>query len=416
MVSGNRSGCGEVLSEWVRKALQDGVAPGSLHAMPVEQNPSRVGKTRFFHHDAPFELANGKVLPAFTLAYEAYGELNAEKSNAILLFHAMTGTQNACGWTEEVEGVGTRWTDECRQGWWDGFIGPGKALDTDRYFVVCANYLGGCYGSTGPASINPESGKPYGSAFPQVSLSDIVDSQMRLLDMLEVRTLHAVLGGSIGGMLSLDLAARYPDSVHNVVPIASGSRTPPLQRIHNFEQIYAIESDPNFSGGDYYGGARPDKGLALARMISHKTFISLQTLEMRARQEVKQPEGHLEYYQLRHTIESYMLHQGNKFVERFDANSYLRIVDAWQGYDLAEAAGVKTVAEALAPCVKQRFLIFSIDSDVCYYPEQQAEVVRALTAAGITNMHITVHSAKGHDSFLLEPELFTPHLVFTLNA
>ncbi len=350
------------------------------------------------------------------MAYETYGELSAAKDNAILLFHAMTGAQNACGWTESVEGVEGRWTDECKQGWWDGFIGSGKALDTDRYFVICANYLGGCYGSTGPASVNPATGKRYGSAFPRVGLSDIVDSQLRLLDALGVGRLHAVLGGSIGGMLALDLAARHPERVKIVVPIASGSHTPPLQRIHNFEQIYAIESDPNFCGGDYYDGAHPDRGLALARMISHKTFISLRTLEARARDEVKQPEGHLSYYQVRHTIESYMLHQGNKFVERFDANSYLRIVEAWQSYDLAEAAGAETVAAALAVCKGLRFLIFSIDSDVCYYPEQQAEVAAALTAAGVGNMHITVHSTKGHDSFLLEPDLYTPHLVFTLNG
>ena len=384
--------------------------------MPSEPNSPNIGKTKFFHHNETFPLSCGKSLPAITLAYETYGELNAEKDNAILLFHAMTGAQNASGWTEEVEGIGDRWTEECKLGWWDGFIGPGKALDTDRFYVVCANYLGGCYGSTGPSSLNPETGKPYGSKFPPVSLSDMVDSQIALLDSMGIGRLRAAVGGSIGGMLSLDLAARYPDRVKNVIPIASGSHTPPLQRIHNFEQIYAIESDPNFNGGDYYDGDSPDKGLALARMISHKTFISLRTLETRARTEVKQDEDHFDYYQLRHPVESYMLHQGKKFVERFDANSYLRIAEAWQGYDLAASTGSDSVAEALSQGKDQRFLIFSIDSDVCYYPEQQAEIKEALNAAGIANMHITVHSEKGHDSFLLEPELYTPHLVFALNG
>ncbi|MEZ5301533.1 MAG: homoserine O-acetyltransferase [Verrucomicrobiales bacterium] len=309
-----------------------------------------------------------------------------------------------------------RWTEECQTGWWDGFVGPGKALDTDRFFVICANYLGGCYGSTGPSSPDPESGQPYGSRFPHIAFPDIVDSQIRLLDHLGIGRLHAAVGASIGGMLCTSLATRHPDRVRIVIPIASGISVSPLQRVQNFEQIFAIETDANFNRGDYYGGAPPNQGLALARMISHKTYISLRTLERRARRELRQSTDDLSWYEVTRPHESYMLHQGGKFVKRFDANTYLRIMDAWQRFDAAADAGADDSAGLFARCKDQRYLIFSIDCDVCFYPDQQAETVRALNRAGVPNIHITVHSEKGHDSFLLEPELYTPHLVYALNG
>jgi homoserine O-acetyltransferase/O-succinyltransferase len=308
------------------------------------------------------------------------------------------------------------WTEECRRGWWDGFVGPGKAFDTDRYAVISVNYLGSCYGSTGPASIDPATGRPYGSSFPRITLADIVDAQVRLLEHLGIGQLHAVAGGSVGGVMCVSLATRYPDLVRNVIPIAAGLQVTALQRIHNFEQINAIENDPDFAGGDYYEGPGPVKGLALARMIGHKTFVSLAAMEERARSEVVQPGEGPAYYGVTNPLESYMWHQGQKFVQRFDANSYLRIMEAWQTFDLAAEAGVPGLEDLFTPCKHQRYMVFTIDSDVCFYPDEQEEMARYLKLADVAYRRITVHSEKGHDSFLLEPELFTPHISQTLEG
>jgi len=367
-------------------------------------------------HRDPFTLKSGTVLAPVTLAYETYGDLNGARDNAILVFHALTGSQHAAGHNPSVTGLGDLWTPECQTGWWDGFIGPGRALDTSRFHVICVNYLGGCYGSTGPSSTSPQTGKPYGSSFPRVSFSDIVDSQLRLLDQLGIRQLYAAVGSSIGGLLALSLATRYPDRVRAVIPIATGLSVTPLQRIHSFEQIYAIEQDLAFNGGDYYDGPGPVRGLALARMISHKTFISLRAMEERARFEVVHPEDDLRWYEVNHPLESYMIHQGHKLVQRFDANTYLRIMDAWQRFSLVQDAGANHIDEVFRPCEQQRYLVFTIDSDVCYYPEEQEELVRVVKEAGIRCTRITVHSDKGHDAFLIEPELFAPYLSHTLNG
>ena len=370
-------------------------------------------ETRFFtfaSRDEPFSLGGGGSLGPVTLAYETYGELDASRGNAILLFHALTGSQHAAGYNPLVEGVGDLWNEENHTGWWNLFVGPGLALDTDRYFVVCVNYLGGCYGSTGPTSIDPTTGRPYRRSFPRVRLADIVDSQIQLLDHLGIECLHAVIGNSTGGMASLSLATRYPDRVHRVIPAASGLVTTPLQLAHNFEQILAIESDPHYAGGNYESGEGPKRGLTLARMISHKSFVSLRSLAQRSRSEVSQelPQGH--WYDIEHSLESYMLHQGEKLPPRFDANSYLRILDAWQSFHLLEDAGVDGYEELFTPCRHQRYLVFTIDSDACFFPEEQEAMVAVLGSSGIDCGHVTVSSDKGHDSFLLEPELFSPHL------
>jgi len=302
-------------------------------------------------------------------------------------------------------------------GWWDDFIGPGKAMDTRKYFVICANYVGGCYGSSGPNSINPRTGKPYGRAFPTVMLGDVVDTQVKLLDHLGIEKLHAVVGGSLGGMCALNYAVRYPERVDLVITLASGISTSILQRIYNYEQICAIEEDKHFNRGYYYDGHRPERGLALARMISHKTFVSLEMMERRARAEAVVPDVDKDkWYWLYHPVESYLRGQGLKFVKRFDANTYLRIIDAWQRYDLLADTGKKNFRAVFAPCRKQRHLVFSIDSDACYYPAQQDELCQALKSAQVPYHHITVHSEKGHDSFLLEPELYTPHIAYMLGS
>jgi len=245
-------------------------------------------------------------------------------------------------------------------------------------------------------------------------MSDIVDSQIKLLDHLGVRRLRAVIGASTGGFLCLLLATRYPDRVQSVVPIGSGLETTIAQRIMNFEQVTAIEADPNFRGGDYYDGQPPDIGLALARRIAHKTFISLDALRERARDEIVSQQPPFGWYEMNNPVESYMLHQGEKFVRRFDANTYLRILDAWQWFDLVAEAGAKDLHDLFERCQGQEMLVFSIDSDLSFPPHEQSKLVHALKRARVPVMWITVHSDKGHDSFLLEPRLFTPHLTQVL--
>ena len=303
---------------------------------------------------------------------------------------------------------------ECQTGLWEKFIGSGKALDTDKHCIICANYLGGGYGSTGPSSINPETGNPYGSSFPRISIKDIVNSQIELINHIGIKELHATVGSSLGGLMAISLAAQYPNKVKNIVVLASGIKTSVLQRIHNLEQITAIESDEDFTNGDYYDGNHPKKGLSLARMIGHKVFISLRTLASRASKEIKKEEDS-SWYQIQSSIESYMLHQGQKFVKRFDANTYLRILDAWQNFDILDECGFNDYKEMFSRCSHQKYLIFTINSDVCFYPHHQEELSASLTEGGIDPMHITVHSEKGHDSFLLEPELFAPHISYALN-
>ena len=376
-------------------------------------------RTHFFETgstDQPIRLRDGGRLPGARIAYETWGELNEDKSNAILLFHALSGSHHAAGHTPAIEGVGELWQPELHDGWWEDMIGPGKALDTDKSFIICPNYLGGCYGSTGPASINPETNKPWGASFPAVSAADQVEVFTRLLDHFGIETLHAVVGPSVGGLIAVTFATRFPNRVQNVIAIASGYKTTVLNRLILFEQILAIENDPHFNGGDYYEGAAPLYGLALARMISHKTFVHLDAIERRARQDVVQPDDVLAWYRVRDQFQSYMLHQGKKFVGRFDANTYLRIIDMWSRYDATEEGDAETPEDLFerAQLAGQRWLVFSIDSDFCFYPEEQSEIVKHLETAKVDVMHITVHSEKGHDSFLLEPDLYTPHIAWML--
>lgn len=377
-------------------------------------------ETKFFtfaDRRRPFIFQSGERLTSVTLAYETYGALNADRSNAILLFHALSGSQHAAGINRAVKGVNRLWTEELHLGWWDDFIGPGKALDTDKYFVICANYVGGCYGSSGPISRNPATGRPFGRSFPTVMFSDIVDSQIHLLDHFGIGKLHAVVGASLGGLCATNLAVRHPERVDVVISIASAVEISIQQRIFNYEQICAVEEDKHFNGGHYYGRKHPDRGLALARMISHKTFVSLDTMADRARSEVVRPEEDRDkWYWLSHPVESYLRNQGFKFVKRFDANTYLRIIDAWQRFNLLTDTGKATLDDVFAACRKQRHLVFTITHDACFAPEQQEQQCRVLRKAKVPYQHITVHSDKGHDSFLIEPELYTPHIAYFLRG
>ena len=387
--------------------------PDQADHLPIHSGVCVIGTT-----DAPFRLDSGEALTNACVAFEAYGSLNAAKDNAILLFHALSGSQHAAGYVEAVDGAGERWTTDCQRGWWDLYIGPGKVLDTNKFFVICANYLGGCYGSTGPTSIDPASGRPYGAAFPAITTKDVVRSQVLLLNQFGIEQLHAVIGPSVGGLLAINFATLFPERVRIVIPIAAGPRTTVLTRLTLFEQVLAIENDPHFNGGDYYGGPAPEYGLALARMISHKTFVHLDAIERRARNDLVQSDDQLAWYRVRNNVESYMLHQGKKFVKRFDANTYLRIADMWLKYDPLRDAGVSDYPALFARSHQagHHYLVFSIDSDFCFYPEEQAELTAMLEQSGTSSMMITVHSSKGHDSFLLEPELYAPHLHYTLEG
>ena len=357
-------------------------------------------------------LRDGGRIPSAQLAYTTWGTLNADGSNAILVFHALSGTHHLSGTHPDSPPNCNFWAEELHEGWWNGMVGPGKAIDTDQFFVISTNYLGGCYGSSGPASINPETGKPFGSAFPHLNVADLVDANLPLLDHFGIEKLHSVIGPSVGGLCALTFATRHPARVSRVIPIASGFKTTVLNRLILFEQILAIENDKHFDGGDYYDHEYPRIGLSLARMISHKTFVHLDTFERRARRDLIDEEEMLSWYQVRDTFQSYMLHQGKKFTQRFDANTYLRIIDMWSRYNAVLQGDADNAADLFARCnaAGHRFLVFSIDSDFCFYPEEQAELVTHLEDAEVDTIHITVHSAKGHDSFLLEPELYTPHI------
>ena len=351
-------------------------------------------------------LQDGSSFGPITLAYETFGTLNESKSNAILLFHALSGSQHAAGNNAVVDAAGDRWTSECQTGWWDAFIGSGEILDTDNYFIICCNYFGGCYGSTGPSSINPATDKPYGGDFPHVQFSDIVDAQLPLFNHLGIDSFHTVIGSSLGGMMALNFSTRYPAKTKRVITIACGLRAPTLTKVHNLEQILSIENDPNFRNGNYYEGIEPRRGLALARMISHKTFVSLTDMEARMTNRCEQEKDEFSWYKIRRPLESYLLHQGRKFVCRFDANTYLNLIAAWSQFDLREDLNATSDQTLFQSCQHQKHLVFSIDSDCCFYPEEQQDLFQALQASEVPSTYHIITSEKGHDSFLLEPTLY----------
>ena len=359
------------------------------------------GTFQFASPDEPFELSNGQCLDHGILAYETYGQLSENKDNVILIFHALSGSQHAAGYRESVSrSVDPLWIDECKTGWWDGFIGDEKVIDTSRYFIICANYIGGCYGSTGPSSRRPNSDEKYMSSFPWITMEDVVRSQMKLIDSLGIKELHAVIGASLGGLLALTTMLLFPGRTMRLVSVASGLKLQPLQIIHNFEQVRAIENDPLFVNGDYEDDEPPLVGLELARMIGHKTYVSLETMTDRAKRNMVQ-EDNPSGYTATHQIESYFNHQAKKFSKRFDANSYLRILNAWQKHTIDDKS--KNIG-ALVECFKA--LIISIDSDVCFYPNEQRELHLYLKSNGLNSTMHKIHSEKGHDSFLLEPNLY----------
>jgi homoserine O-acetyltransferase len=335
----------------------------------------------------PLVLEYGGLLRQLAVSYETYGELSAKGDNAILVCHALTGSAHAAG----------RYQQEAVPGWWDPLIGPGKAIDTRKYFVICSNVLGGCYGTTGPTSLNPETGRPYRLDFPRYTIRDMVAVQRRLIDALGVRALKAVIGGSMGGMQVLEWACMYPELVGSIIPIAIGARHSAWAIGLNAVARRAIMSDPDWQQGNYSLEAQPERGLGLARAIAMLSYRSMESLEAKfGRQRISEARSLLEDS---FEIQSYLAYQGVKLVRRFDANTYLYLTSAMDDYDLSEGRG--RLAEVLARLTMPA-LIIGIDSDVLYPEREQLELVNHLPSAH----YARIRSPHGHDAFLIEfPQL-----------
>lgn len=349
-----------------------------------------VGLTKTHYYTFPDDLLleGGGKLKEVTVAYETYGKLNKEKSNAILICHALSGDAHVAGWHE-----GDR-----KPGWWDIIIGPGKCLDTDKYFIICSNVIGGCKGSTGPSSINPETNKEYGLDFPIITISDMVNAQKKLIEYLDIKQLFAVVGGSMGGMQVLQWCVSYPDMVKLAIPIATAAHSAPQQIAFNEVGRQAIISDPKWNGGSYYSQEVPKDGLSLARMIGHITYLSYESMYQKFGRRLQDKEKYSFDFSLDFQVESYLHYQGESFVERFDANSYLYITKAMDYFDLTKN---ESLAEGFEN-VKAKFLVISVDSDWLYPPAQSKEIVMALTSNNIDVSYHELKSPYGHDAFLLE--------------
>ena len=344
----------------------------------------------------PLRLDSGVTLAPFTLAYQTYGTLNADKSNAILACHALSGDQFVAG-VHPISG---------KPGWWETTVGPGLALDTDRYFMICANVLGGCMGTTGPREINPATGEPWGLSFPVITVADMVRAQKLLIDHLGIDKLFCVIGGSMGGMQVLQWAAAYPERVFSAVPIATAARHSAQNIAFHEVGRQAIMADPDWRGGDYQlHGVRPQRGLAVARMAAHITYLSEAALHRKFGRSLQDRKQLSFGFDADFQVESYLRHQGSTFVDRFDANSYLYITRACDYFDLAaEYDGV--LANAFRG-TKTRFCLISFTSDWLYPTAESRAIMHALNAVAANVSFVQVETDKGHDAFLLdEPEFF----------
>jgi homoserine O-acetyltransferase len=341
--------------------------------------------------DTPLEFSSGAVLPRYELVYETYGALNAERSNAILVCHALSGHHHVAGYYAD---------DPKNVGWWDNMIGPGKPIDTDRFFVVGVNNLGGCHGSTGPASIDRQTGKPYGSRFPVVTVEDWVASQARLADLLGIRQFAAVVGGSLGGMQALQWSLSYPERVRHVLAIATAPRLTAENIAFNDVARNAILTDPDFHGGDFYEhGVVPRRGLRLARMLGHITYLSDDAMADKFGRSLRS--GKLAYgYGVEFEIESYLRYQGDKFANYFDANTYLLMTKALDYFDPSRAHD-DDLNKAFA-AARADFLVLSFTTDWRFSPERSRAIVRALLHNRRKVSYAEITSTHGHDSFLMQ--------------
>jgi homoserine O-acetyltransferase/O-succinyltransferase len=348
----------------------------------------------FAHPPNELQLECGKTLGPVTLAYETYGRLNADKSNAILVCHALSGDAHAAGVHK----------GENNPGWWEDMIGPGQAFDTDRYFVISSNVIGGCKGSTGPSSINPKTGKPYALDFPMITVADMVNAQRYLIDHLGIGKLLSVAGGSMGGMQVLQWVASYPERVRSAIPIATALKHSPQQIAFNEVVRQSIMADPEWRQGNYYEYGQPAKGLAVARMIGHITFMSDQSMEEKFSRRLKNGDYSFKFG-ADFEVEGYLRYRGDSFVKRFDANSYLYITKAIDYFDLSDGKLVSREKH-----IDTRFLVISFKSDWLYPCYQSQEIVRQLKTGFIEATSCEVASTYGHDAFLVEVEEQT-HLI-----
>jgi homoserine O-acetyltransferase/O-succinyltransferase len=342
-----------------------------------------------------FTLESGEKLTSIGLVYETHGVLNEKKSNAILVFHALSGDAHVAGVHE----------GQNDSGWWDTMVGPGKALDTDRYFVICSNVLGGCRGSTGPSSVNPKTGKPYALGFPLITINDMVSLQKYLIDYLGIEKLLAVVGGSMGGMQVLSWLAKYPERIRSAIPIATAIRHSPQQIAFNEVGRQAIMADPDWKSGNYYEAAPPARGLSVARMIGHITYMSDRSMAEKFGRQKKSGREPLKFT-ADFEVEGYLRYRGDNFVKRFDANSYLYITKAMDNFDAAQGKSLQDVLEG----VKAKVLVIAFKSDWLYPAYQSKEIVKACKLSGIEATYCEVDSAYGHDAFLLEVQEET-HLI-----
>ncbi len=359
-----------------------------------------------FPQSAPLPTDAGLAIAPLAIAYQTYGALNAARSNAILVCHALTGDQHAAN-THPVTG---------KPGWWSTMVGPGKPIDTDRYFVICSNVVGSCMGTTGPASANPATGRPYGLDLPVITIRDMVRAQAKLIDHLGIETLFCVAGGSMGGMQALQWAASYPERVFCAMPIATAARHSSQNIAFHEVGRQAIMADPNWRGGRYYEeGLRPTKGLAVARMAAHITYLSDEALHRKFGRKLQDRETRTFSFDADFQIESYLRHQGLSFVDRFDANSYLYVTRAMDYFDLA-ADYNGSLARAFKAS-KTRFCLVSFTSDWLFPTANSRAIVHALNASDASVSFVEIETDKGHDAFLLEePELFATSRGFLESA
>ncbi len=359
-------------------------------------NSVGIVKTEHYTFAEPPErlrLVSGKELGPITLAYETYGRLNSSKNNAILIFHALSGSAHAAGYHSP---------EEKHPGWWDLYIGPGKTFDTDKYFILCANVIGGCSGSTGPPSINPETDEPYALDFPVITIQDMINAQYYLVKHLGIEKLLAVAGGSMGGMQALNWAISHPKMTRSVIAIATSARLSAQGIAFNEVGRQAIINDPRWDNGNYYGRRIPDSGLSLARMIGHITYISEKHMHEKFGRRFQNPDYNSIDFNSEFEVESYLHYQGIKFVERFDANSYLYITKAIDLFDLkSDFQG--SLANAFEK-VESNFLIVSFTSDWLYPSLMSKDIVKALRANGKNVIYTDIETDLGHDAFLVKTE------------
>jgi homoserine O-acetyltransferase len=358
------------------------------------ENSGNIGVVKaqnFTFADTPNELIleSGKKFGPINLNFETYGELNDQKSNAVLVLHALSGDAHAAGMHE----------NEKTFGWWNPIIGPGKSIDTNNYFVICSNVIGGCKGSTGPISINPKNGKPYALDFPIITISDMVNAQHYLIEYLGIEKLLSVIGGSMGGMQVLQWMVSYPEKICSAIPIATTMSHSPQQIAFNEVGRQSIMSDPNWKNGMYYDSSPPTKGLAIARMIGHITYMSDVSMTKKFGRRVSINKEKFRFNP-DFEIEGYLSYKGNNFVNRFDANSYLYITKAIDYFNILNGKNINEVFSGLTV----KILVISFKSDWLYPSYQSQEIVKACKLAGLDTTYCEINSTYGHDSFLLETE------------